>query len=240
MSTAESKINQVKNNPEISLQQDEFNEDSVEIKDLIIQKQKVVIENLQNKVTELEEYIRLIDEEKISESEKYTRRISREEYMENKEIEKTYSNAFLSDTEIDNSNVPNFTEAELKELESIGSNTKKEKFSHSVTDSISIIRVDISNAIMDDAIEFKEFLNSGAIESPNTIIDLRECLSFDSTFLGVMVNFLKKSIKQNGDVRLVLGEETKSILFHVTRMDKVFSIYENIEDALLSYEVQDQ
>ncbi|MCB0732425.1 MAG: STAS domain-containing protein, partial [Ignavibacteriae bacterium] len=107
---------------------------------------------------------------------------------------------------------------------------------HLLHGNVSVVSVNIPRATMDVASKFKEFLNT-LIDNDNSkiVIDLSECEFVDSTVLGVLVSSLKKAMSRNGDVRIVWGDNTESSMFYITRMDKVFKLYDNLEDAVQSY-----
>ncbi len=68
------------------------------------------------------------------------------------------------------------------------------------------------------------------IDGGNTkvVIDLGECEFVDSTVLGVLVSSLKRAMSNDGDVRIVWGDNTESSMFYITRMDKVFKLFDNL------------
>lgn len=110
---------------------------------------------------------------------------------------------------------------------------KEEKFSD-----VTVIYVFLTRATLVKAVSFKEYV-SEIIDNGATklIIDLSICEYIDSTFLGAMVAMLKKVNSLNGDLRLVYNKEVPSLLFVLTRMDKVFKTFTSLEDALASYNV---
>jgi anti-anti-sigma factor len=67
------------------------------------------------------------------------------------------------------------------------------------------------------------------------IIDLSECEFIDSTFLGVIVNSLKKVAKANGDLKLVGFRPAVKAMFELTRMFRVFESFSNLNDAIDSF-----
>lgn len=103
---------------------------------------------------------------------------------------------------------------------------------------IGIIHVYLNRATLAKAVSFKNFagetINSGINK---LIIDLSMCEYIDSTFLGAMVTLLKKVNSLNGDLRLVYNKnkEMPSLVFVLTRMDKVFKIFPNLQEALDSF-----
>ncbi len=67
------------------------------------------------------------------------------------------------------------------------------------------------------------------------VIDLSECEFIDSTFLGVIVNSLKKVAKVQGDLKLVGFKPAVKAMFELTRMFRVFESFSNLEDAINSF-----
>jgi len=96
--------------------------------------------------------------------------------------------------------------------------------------------VNLQKATLKDAADFKKILFQD-IETGwrKMIIDLTECEFIDSTFLGTIVITLKKITGLGGDLRLVgIQPEVKTML-QMTRMNRIFDIYETKEDALESF-----
>jgi len=110
---------------------------------------------------------------------------------------------------------------------------KAEKYSD-----VTVVHVFLTRATLAKAVSFKDYVselvNSGANKF---IIDLSICEYIDSTFLGAMVAVLKKVNSLNGDLRLVYNKEVPSLLFVLTRMDKVFKTFASLDDALASYNI---
>ncbi|MFH0736205.1 MAG: STAS domain-containing protein [bacterium] len=67
------------------------------------------------------------------------------------------------------------------------------------------------------------------------IIDLTDCEFIDSTFLGVIVNTLKKVARVNGDLKLVGFKPAVRAMFELTRMFRVFESFTDVEDAVKSF-----
>lgn len=67
------------------------------------------------------------------------------------------------------------------------------------------------------------------------IIDLSECEYIDSTFLGVLVNSLRKVVKMGGDLKLVGFKPAVKSMFELTRLFRVFESYGDLQDAIKSY-----
>lgn len=102
---------------------------------------------------------------------------------------------------------------------------------------IVVVHVFLKRATLANAVKFKDFvteiINSGTTK---LVIDLAICEYIDSTFLGAMVALLKKTNSMNGDLRLVYNKEMPSLVFVLTRMDKVFKVFSQLEEAIESFE----
>ena len=109
-------------------------------------------------------------------------------------------------------------------------------FEHLQYDKISVINVNLSRATLEIAGVFGEFLNNVLKKNYNKlIVNMSKCEFVDSTILGVLVNTLKKATAVNGDLRIVWSEQNESSMFYVTRMDKVFMIFSDLNQAIKSY-----
>ena len=93
--------------------------------------------------------------------------------------------------------------------------------------------VSLKRATMAQAEAFKKILFQD-IEAGwrKIIVDLMDCEFIDSTFLGAMVISLKKVTGLGGNLLLVgIQPEVKTMLL-LTRMDRIFNMYDTKEDAL--------
>lgn len=110
---------------------------------------------------------------------------------------------------------------------------KSEKYNDVV-----VVHVYLTRATLTKAVKFKEFVTQIIDEGiSKLIIDLTLCEYIDSTFLGALISLLKKVNSLNGDLRLVYNKDVPSLVFMVTRMDKVFKVFSTMEEALASFNV---
>ncbi|MEJ5351628.1 MAG: STAS domain-containing protein [Melioribacteraceae bacterium] len=70
----------------------------------------------------------------------------------------------------------------------------------------------------------------------NVIIDLSKVDFIDSTFLGVIVNALKKVAALGGDLKLVGFKPAVRSMFELTRLFRVFDTYSELQDAIRSFQ----
>jgi len=110
---------------------------------------------------------------------------------------------------------------------------KSEKYNDVV-----VVHVYLTRATLTKAVKFKEFVTQIIDEGVSKlIIDLTLCEYIDSTFLSALISLLKKVNSLNGDLRLVYNKDVPSLVFMVTRMDKVFKVFSTMEEALASFNV---
>jgi anti-anti-sigma factor len=103
---------------------------------------------------------------------------------------------------------------------------------------VTVIHVFLTRATLAKAIVFKDYVGEIIEKDSNkVIIDLSICEYIDSTFLGAMVALLKKVNSLNGDLRLVYNKDVPSLLFVLTRMDKVFKTFTSLDEALGSFNI---
>ena len=100
-------------------------------------------------------------------------------------------------------------------------------------DDITIITPYLSRATLDRAADFKEYMiNTIEAGHKYLVINLSLCDYIDSTFLGVLVISLKKVNAIGGHLVLVLKTDVPLGMMRDTRMDKVFSIFDNVDEAV--------
>ncbi len=81
--------------------------------------------------------------------------------------------------------------------------------------------------------EIMKLIESGYLK---IVMDLRNVEYMDSSGLGVIVSTLKKIKTVNG--KLIISSPRSSIkqIFELTSLDKVFNVYETLEEALKDLE----
>lgn len=68
--------------------------------------------------------------------------------------------------------------------------------------------------------------------SLDLIVDLSDVPFLDSTGLGVLVGRLKAVRLQGGDLVLAALQDRTLRNFHITGLDRVFRLYDSVDDAL--------
>jgi anti-sigma B factor antagonist len=118
--------------------------------------------------------------------------------------------------------------------------SKSGSFSHDIIEDrqndVAIISVNQYRANFLTAPELKNYLFR-VIErgEKKVLVDLQQCRRIDSTYLGALVASLRKIAGTGGDLRLICNQAIFSWLFVITKMDKVFRIFTNLEDGIKSF-----
>lgn len=82
----------------------------------------------------------------------------------------------------------------------------------------------------------REWLDKAATEKPaKIVVNLGDVDFLDSTALSTLVQGMKHSREQNGDLRLCGLQQSVRIIFELTRLDRVFEIYVAEEEAVQAF-----
>lgn len=114
-----------------------------------------------------------------------------------------------------------------------------EDFETLFVNDLAIEIVNLSRATYKEASQLKKNLDD-LIKNKHKkiIVDISQCEFIDSTFLGVLVLSLKSSAKIGGDIRLVKPAEVVKTLMEKAGTLNVFNLYESVDEAKQSFEVQ--
>ena len=109
-------------------------------------------------------------------------------------------------------------------------------YSFNVENEILIVKIEEKRA----TIEFSETLKDDLIKkieqgNSNVIMDLSATEFVDSSFLGTLVAGLKKTDINGGNLKIVNLQEPVRVMFELTRLYKIFEIFDTIEDALNNF-----
>jgi len=105
-----------------------------------------------------------------------------------------------------------------------------------IIDDVLVEIVNLDRATLLEAEKLKRQVNE-KIDSGyrKIIIDLTSVEFLDSTFLGVIVNTLKKVAKLDGDLKLVGFKPNVRSMFELTRLFRVFESYTELQTAIKSF-----
>ncbi len=80
--------------------------------------------------------------------------------------------------------------------------------------------------------EMNRLFESG---TKNLLVDLKEVRFIDSSGLGVLVSGFKNASTHQGSIKLCSLQTQVKSMFELTRLQRVFDIYQTIDEALESY-----
>lgn len=72
----------------------------------------------------------------------------------------------------------------------------------------------------------------------NIVLDLSDLEYMDSRGLGALISSLRKVVKRGGDIRIANVVPSVRMLMELTRADRVFQIFDTVEDGIKSFGVQ--
>lgn len=68
------------------------------------------------------------------------------------------------------------------------------------------------------------------------VLNFKDVEFVDSSFLGLMIIILKRVTGDGGDVRICCLQKPLESIFQLMRLDRLFSVYETEEAAVLSFQ----
>lgn len=74
---------------------------------------------------------------------------------------------------------------------------------------------------------------------PNIVLDLSQMTHIDSSGLGVLVQLLQRATSRGGAVKLAALQPHPRIVFDITKVYRVFEIFDTAEAALASFAGKD-
>ena len=102
---------------------------------------------------------------------------------------------------------------------------------------VTVVTVNLKRTTEENAKDFKAFL-SDLVENKKAtkvILDMSGVEFADSSFLGAIVSGLKKITAFKGDIKILGLQSPVRAMFELTRLYKVFEIFDNKDDVLNSY-----
>jgi anti-sigma B factor antagonist len=88
-------------------------------------------------------------------------------------------------------------------------------------------RLDAHNSA-DLKLEFQKIFESG---SQHLLVDLKDVRFIDSSGLGALVSGFKNATSSHGSLRLASLQPQVKSMFELTRLHRVFEIYQTVADA---------
>ena len=73
------------------------------------------------------------------------------------------------------------------------------------------------------------------IDRPCLVFDFSEVQRMDSAGVEMLLRCMEEAMKRNGDVKLAAVSPSVAVILELTRVDRLFEIYERVADAVESF-----
>jgi anti-sigma B factor antagonist len=83
--------------------------------------------------------------------------------------------------------------------------------------------------------DMQEALLPQVERTPNVVLDLTKMVHIDSSGLGLLVHLLQKANEKGGTVKIACLQPHPRVVFDITKVYRVFKIYDTVEEALASF-----
>lgn len=88
---------------------------------------------------------------------------------------------------------------------------------------------------MEQAEVMEKFPENLIEEKKNIIVDMSQVCHIDSCGLGALVKLLQKCKTYRGTLKMFALQTHSQIVFRITRLDKIFEIYDTFEECENSF-----
>lgn len=110
-------------------------------------------------------------------------------------------------------------------------------FEEKVVNNKNVVLVNIENASLTFALKFRTFLGQSIKrKAKDIIVDLSYVKRIDSTFIGVLVEGLKKTTRYGGNIVLVTNTNLMISSFVLLSLDIFFTSFNNLKDTMQYFE----
>lgn len=110
-------------------------------------------------------------------------------------------------------------------------------FDINLTDDVLIVKMTTDRATVDISGKFKDgLLKEIEKGNVNIVVDMDKAEYVDSSFLGALVAGLKRATMKNGDLKLVHLQPAVRSMFDLTRLYRIFDIFDKLDEAVKSYQ----
>ncbi|HHM01929.1 MAG TPA: anti-sigma factor antagonist [Caldithrix abyssi] len=109
-------------------------------------------------------------------------------------------------------------------------------FNFEEKNNVLVVNIEEKRATVEISGKLKEELLSKIDEGhQNIIVNLGNSDFVDSSFLGALVAGLKKATMKGGDLKIVGLHPPVRAMFELTRLFRIFDIFETVDEALNSF-----
>ncbi len=85
------------------------------------------------------------------------------------------------------------------------------------------------------AVLFRELAPIFESDHPRVVFDFAAVRYLDSSGVELLLRCMEEAMKRNGDLKLAAIPAPVAVILEITRVDRLFEIYDNCSDAVESY-----
>jgi len=112
------------------------------------------------------------------------------------------------------------------------------KILNEIVEDVVVETVNITMATKNEADELKSvLLNDIKSGKKKIVVDLSNCESMDSTFLGSLVIAYKESEKEGGTLKIAGAHSDTEVILEITGTSRIFEQYRNKSEAIKSFKM---
>jgi anti-sigma B factor antagonist len=82
---------------------------------------------------------------------------------------------------------------------------------------------------------FREIESQLKTERPYLVFDFSNVRQFDSSGVQMLLYCMEEVMKRNGDLKLAALPSGPAVMLELTRVDRLFEIFEDVQDAVESF-----
>ena len=102
-----------------------------------------------------------------------------------------------------------------------------------------VVKVSLSGRLVASCSdEFKDAMFDRLKDAKRIVFDLREMTHIDSSGLGVLVSILQWVHSNGGVMKIACLQSRPRIVFDITKVCRIFEIYDTEEEALASFDAK--
>ncbi len=103
-------------------------------------------------------------------------------------------------------------------------------------DGVLVVRLEgVDSLVASNSADFRERFDTCIGEANRIALHLGNLTFMDSSGIGALVGAFKKLSKREGELRLIGLTPTVKSLFEITRLHRVFGIYDTEDEAVASF-----
>ena len=110
------------------------------------------------------------------------------------------------------------------------------KFNRYNNQGVRIEEINLLRATLNEAKEIRDNLIEDVLVFKKIIVDLSMCEYIDSTFCGALVFAFKYIKEQGGNIKLVMSNPFMKSTFIFKDIERVFEVYDTIDEAVRVYQ----